>query len=199
MEKPYSPASEQNRAPILEVLRTHFADRNKALEIGSGTGQHAVWFASQLPHLVWQTSDRAENLAGIRMWLDEAGLPNVLPPLILDVMGGQWPDMRFDAVFSANTVHIMAWAEVEAMFAGLKGVMTEDAKLAIYGPFHYGSRATSESNARFDASLRMQAAHMGVRDFEAVDRLAQGVGLRLVEDVAMPVNNRCLIWKRGGR
>lgn len=194
-QKPHSPACERNREPILTVLRQHFADRARVLEIGSGTGQHAVHFGAGLPHLVWQTSDRPENHPGIRAWLDEVGSDNVLPPLTLDV-GGDWPRARYDAAFSANTLHIMAWAEVEALFRGLDTVLEEDAVVAIYGPFHYDGRATSESNARFDESLRAQAPHMGIRDSAAVDRLAAAVGLRPVADVAMPANNRCRIWRR---
>lgn len=195
IDKPYAPACERNRDPILAVLREHFADRRQVLEIGSGTGQHAVHFAAALPHLTWQTSDRPENLPGIRLWLDEAALPNTPPPLPLDV-NGPWPQLRFDAAFSANTLHILAWPEVERMFAGLAGVLTETAKLVIYGPFNYGGRHTSESNARFDAMLRAEAAHQGIRDFEAVDALATRIGLDLLEDRAMPANNRCLVWQR---
>lgn len=195
-DKPYATACERNRDPILAVLREHFANRRQVLEIGSGTGQHAVHFAAALPHLTWQTSDRPENLPGIRLWLDEAALPNTPPPLPLDV-NGPWPQQRFDAAFSANTLHILAWAEVERLFAGLAGVLTETAKLVIYGPFNNGGRYTSESNARFDAMLRAEAAHQGIRDFEAVHALAAGIGFTLLEDLAMPANNRCLIWQRG--
>ena len=198
MDKPYSPASERNREPILAVLREHFADRQQVLEIGSGTGQHAVHFAAGLPHLTWQTSDRAENLDGIRAWLDEAGLPNTPAPLQLDVTQERWPAQQYDAVYSANTLHIMSWAEVERLFARLPEVLAANAKLAIYGPFNYGGRFTSDSNAAFDASLRAQLPHRGIRDFDAVDALARAIGLSLLEDRAMPANNRCLVWARGG-
>ena len=196
-DKPHSPASERNRETILAVLREHFADRQQVLEIGSGTGQHAVHFAAGLPHLAWQTSDRAENLDGIRAWLDEAGLPNTPAPLQLDVTQERWPAQRYDAVYSANTLHIMSWAEVERLFARLPEVLAANAKLAIYGPFNYGGRFTSDSNAAFDASLRAQVPHRGIRDFEAVDALARAIGLSLLEDRAMPANNRCLVWARG--
>ncbi|MEW5771147.1 MAG: DUF938 domain-containing protein [Pseudomonadota bacterium] len=198
VEKPNAPSCERNRDPILEVLREHFMDRREVLEIGSGTGQHAVFFAAALPHLLWQASDRAENLPGIGLWLDEAALPNTPPPLELDV-SGSWPARRFDAVFSANTLHIMAWEEVERLFAGLDAVLAEGAILAIYGPFNYGGRFTSESNAKFELWLKERGAHQGIRDFEAVDALARGIGLRLVEDREMPANNRCLVWCREGR
>ncbi|MGH8728928.1 MAG: DUF938 domain-containing protein [Burkholderiales bacterium] len=195
VRKPYAPACDRNRDPILNALRVHFADRARVLEIGSGTGQHAVYFAQALQHL-WQTSDCAENLPGIRLWIEDANVPSTPPPLELDVNADQWPRTRFDAVFSANTLHIMSWAEVERMFSGLAGVMTADAKLTIYGPFNYGGRFTSQSNAAFDASLKAQSPHMGIRNFEAVDALAQNIGLDLVEDAAMPANNRCLVWRR---
>jgi hypothetical protein len=196
IEKPFSAACERNREPILAVLRAQFADRRRVLEIGSGTGQHAVHFAQALPQLVWQTTDRAENLPGVQSWLDEAVLPNTPAPLILDVAASDWSISTFDAVFSANTLHIMAWPEVEALFAALPGVTTADAKLAVYGPFNYGGKYTSASNAEFDASLKARDAQMGIRDFAAVDALARVVGFMLLDDVAMPANNRMLIWQR---
>jgi hypothetical protein len=195
MDKPHSPSCDRNRDPILGVLREHCLDRRDLLEIGSGTGQHAVFFAAALPHLTWQASDRGENLPGIRIWLDEAALINTPLPLELDV-NGSWPKRRFDAVFTANTLHIMAWPEVERCFAGLAGVLADDAKLIVYGPFNYGGQFTSESNANFDDWLKARGAHQGIRDFEAVNALAERLGLELAEDRAMPANNRCLVWHR---
>lgn len=195
IEKPYSEACVRNREPILAVLREQFADRRHVLEIGSGTGQHAVHFAAALPHLQWQTSDRAPYLPGIRLWLAEAGLPNMPPPLCFDV-NGDWPAARFDAVFSANTLHIMSWAEVERLFAGLPAVLEHDARLVLYGPFRHGGEHASTSNVAFDASLRAADPRMGIRDAEAVIGLAEAIGLRLIEDRAMPANNRCLVWQR---
>ena len=194
-EKPYSPSCDRNRVPILGVLREHFADRRRVLEIGSGTGQHAVYFAAALPQLSWQTSETAENLSGLRMWLDEARLPNTPPPLRLDVTGS-WPRTAFDAVFSANTLHIMGWTEVETMFDRLGGVLAADAVVAIYGPFHYDGKFTSDSNAAFNDWLHSRGSHMAIRDFEKVDALAARHALQLVADVAMPANNRTLIWRR---
>jgi len=193
--KPHSPASERNRDPILAVLRGFFGDRSAVLEIGSGTGQHAVHFAAAMPQLRWQASDRTEHLPGIRAWLAEAALPNTPDPLELDVTG-TWPHATFDAVFSANTLHIMGWAEVEALFAALPGATTDDAKLAIYGPFNIGGKFTSDSNAAFDASLRARAPKMGIRDIAAVDALAQAAGFALADDIALPANNRILLWQR---
>ncbi|GAC1630791.1 MAG: class I SAM-dependent methyltransferase [Nevskia sp.] len=197
-DKPYSPACERNREPILAVLREHFADRQEVLEIGSGTGQHAVHFAAAMPWLRWQAADRAPYLPGIRAWLAEAALPNTPAPLALDV-DGLWPAARYDAVFSANTLHIMSWPEVVTLFERLPSVLGEDAKLAIYGPFRYRGAHTSASNAGFDAALRAEVAAMGIRDVEAVLALAAGIGFELREDRAMPANNRCLVWQRAAQ
>ena len=196
INKPYSESCEQNREPILAVLRELFADRRHVLEIGSGTGQHAVYFAAELPHLVWQTADVAPHHPGIRAWLEDAGLPNVRPPLALDVSHTEWRSGRYDAVFSANTLHIMGWPEVEAFFAGVAAVLEPGGVLTVYGPFNYGGAFTSESNARFDAWLKARDPASGVRDFEAVDALARAHGLVLQQDVAMPANNRTLVWRR---
>lgn len=196
-EKPYAPACERNREVILDVLEACFSDRKQVLEVGSGTGQHAVFFAAAMPWLTWQAADLAENLPGIRLWLDEAKLPNLLPPIEL-ASGGPWPRGPYDAVFSANTLHIMGWPDVQKLFAGLDGVMAQDAVLAIYGPFNYGGKFTSESNANFDVWLKQRSAASGIRDFEAVNALAESIGLKLIADRAMPANNRTLIWKRAG-
>lgn len=194
-EKPDAPSCARNREPILAVLRRHFADRRRVLEIGSGTGQHAVFFAAELPHLIWQASDRLENLAGIQAWLDEAALGNTPAAMPFDV-GDAWPVRRFDAVFSANTLHIMSWPEVGRLFAGLPGVMADDFTLVIYGPFNHDGRYTSESNAAFDAWLKQGGVQRGLRDLDAVDALAAQAGLKLIEDCPMPSNNRCLVWHR---
>jgi len=196
IDKPYAESCEQNRAPILAVLREVFADRRHVLEIGSGTGQHAVYFAPELPHLTWQTADVPAHHAGIRLWLEDAALPNVRPPLALDANDTAWHGDRYDAVFSANTLHIMSWAEVELCFAGIGAVLEADGVLAIYGPFNYDGKFTSDSNARFDAWLKARDPASGVRDFEAVNALAAAQGLVLTRDVAMPANNRTLVWRR---
>ncbi|MGK2952254.1 MAG: DUF938 domain-containing protein [Thiobacillus sp.] len=197
-DKPFAESCVQNREPILAVLREWFADRRRVLEIGSGTGQHAVYFAPELPHLVWQTADVPEHHVGIRAWLDEAALPNVLPPLVLDVTQMAWRSSRYDAVFSANTLHIMGWPAVEHFFAGVGAVLEAGGVLAVYGPFNYNGTFTSDSNARFDAWLKARDPASGVRDFEAVDALARAQGLVLQQDIAMPANNRTLVWRRGG-
>jgi SAM-dependent methyltransferase len=196
MSKPFSAACERNRAPILNHLRVLFADCKSVLEIGSGTGQHAVYFGAQLPQLLWQTSDVPAHHAGIQAWLDEARLPNVLPPLTLDVATDDWPTGPFDAVFTANTCHIMAWPQVEAMVAGASRVLAPGGLFCIYGPLKEGGHFSSDSNAAFDAQLRAQAPHMGIRDLEALERLAAAGQMRRVADHAMPANNRLLAWQR---
>jgi hypothetical protein len=155
-----------------------------------------VYFGAELPHLVWQTGDVPQHHAGILAWLGEAALPNVLPPLALDVCHSGWRSGRYDAVFSANTLHIMSWPEVECFFEGVGEVLEAGGVLAVYGPFNYGGAFTSESNARFDAWLKARDPASGVRDFEAVDALARAQGLVLKLDIAMPANNRTLVWCR---
>lgn len=194
--KPYAESCEQNRDPILAVLHPLLQECRLLLEIGSGTGQHAVYFTPHLPHLTWQTSDLAENHAAIRAWLDEEGPANALPPLELDVRQGPWPGQRYDAVFSANTAHIMGWPAVQALFAGVGGVLAARGLFILYGPFNYGGHYTSESNARFDQWLKGRDPHSAIRNFEDLDALAQAAGLELVADIEMPANNRTLVWRK---
>lgn len=185
--KPYSEACERNREPILAVLKRVLGASRKVLEIGSGTGQHAAYFAPALPHLVWQASDVAAHLPGIREWGVE--------PIELDV-DGTWPRIDADGAFTANTCHIMSWPQVEKMFAGLGAIATLKT-FCLYGPFNYGGRPTSESNARFDAMLRARDPLSGLRDIEAIVALAGKQGMTLLEDNAMPANNRLLVFKKG--
>ena len=187
--RPFSEASERNREPILAVLKRVFADSRKVLEIGSGTGQHAACFSAALPHLAWQASDVAEHLAGIRMWGVE--------PIELDV-DKPWPALDADAVFSANTAHIMSWPQVERMFAGIASMRSVKV-FCLYGPFSYGGKHTSESNARFDAMLRARDPASGVRDFDDVAVLAQRCGMVVDEDNPMPANNRLLVFGTAAR
>ncbi|MBI3343926.1 MAG: DUF938 domain-containing protein [Gammaproteobacteria bacterium] len=194
--KPYSEACDQNKVPILKVLREVFKDRRTVLEIGSGTGQHAVYFGSQLSHLIWQPSDLAGHHAGIMMWLDEYRLPNVHPPIRLDVDDEHWPEQRFDAVFSANTAHILSWPQVERMFAGVGSALQDNGVFALYGPFNYRGCYTSDSNVRFDQWLKAREPSSGIRDFEALDSLAHAQDMILLKDYEMPVNNRTLVWRK---
>jgi len=194
--KPYSESCEQNRAPILQVLRAELAGRSRLLEIGSGTGQHAAYFAPEFPSLIWQTSDVAAYHPGIHAWLEDAEVDNILPPLALDVCRDAWPDMLFDAAFSANTAHIMAWPEVECMFEGVGKVLETGGVFCLYGPFNYGGRFTSESNARFEQWLKARDPESGIKDFEAMQKLAEHAGLSLGKDYEMPANNRMLAWSK---
>jgi hypothetical protein len=197
-DKPNAPATERNREPILAVLRERFADRTRVIEIGSGTGQHAVFFAAALPHLTWQTSDLPDNHPGIRAWVEDSGLDNVLPPVAFDMAApARWPAARYDAIFTANTLHIASWPQVQSFFQHLPRLLADDATLVVYGPFNIGGRYTSASNADFDQWLKARDPASGIRDLEAVQALAERAGLRFVEDSAMPAHNRCLVWKKG--
>jgi len=164
------------------------------LEIGSGTGQHAVYFARHLPHLIWQASDVAPHLPGIRAWIDEAPLSNLPAPIALDINDATWPRVDADAVFTSNTVHIASWPEVQRLFQQAGALLPEGGVLAVYGPFKYGGVHTAESNARFDLMLRERDPRSGLREFEAVDDLARKSGFILLEEHAMPANNRTVVW-----
>jgi len=195
MELPFSAASENNRIPILEALTRLFATGGSVLEIGAGTGQHAVFFASQLPALTWQPADQEEYLWVIRARQQQARLPNLLPPVELEACTFDWSSRQYDHLYSANTAHIMSWEAVCAMFEGA-GQALGDGVFALYGPFNRNGQFTSESNRAFDASLRSQRPEMGIRDDAALTALATRYGLALVEDIPMPANNRLLVWRR---
>ena len=189
-----SEACERNKAPILTILRELFATTSYVLEIGSGTGQHAIYFAQQLPHLVWQPSDLPDNLAAIIQRLEMECPANVKKPIGLNVQNEPWPVSSTDAVFSANSLHIMSWENVKHFFRGVSAVLDPIGLLCVYGPFRYGNLYTSDSNETFDWYLKNRDPLSGIKDFEAVDRLAIKGGLRLVADHAMPANNQMLIW-----
>ena len=192
--KSFSQSCENNKGPILDVLRPLLKRRRACLEIGSGTGQHAAFFAARLPHLVWQASDVAGNHASIDAWID--GVDNAPLPVVLDVDGDDWPARCYDAAFSANTAHIMHWPTVVHMFHGVSGILEAGAVFALYGPFSYYGEHTSPGNQRFDRTLRASDPGMGIRDYEAVVELASSVGMTLLADHAMPANNRTLLWQR---
>lgn len=194
--KHYAESCDINKDPILDVLKEVFADRRQVLELASGTGQHAVHFARALPHLTWQTSELEQNHAGIQLWLDEAQLANVFAPLHIDANDERWPAGHYDAIFNANTVHILSWPEVEKLFSGMGRVLNSGGILCLYGPFNYGGKFTSESNARFDVWLKSRDPKSGVRDFAALNALAIQQGMTLLKDVEMPINNRTLVWQR---
>lgn len=193
---PFSQACENNKPYILEVLREVFADRQRVLEIGSGTGQHACHFAEHLPWLQWQPSELPENLPVLRPRCAGYAGDNLLPEIALDVRQTPWGVAIPDALFSANTLHIMAFSAVQQFFTALADSDAPDVVLAIYGPFNYGGHYTSASNARFDEWLARRDPHSAIRDFEAINALAESAAFSLREDVAMPANNRLLVWQR---
>lgn len=191
-----SEASERNKVPILEVLRREFATTRAVLEIGSGGGQHAAYFAAHLPHLSWQPSEVAALVPALAERVRLEATANLRAPVALDVREVPWNVAPVDGIFSANTLHIMDWSAVEDFFRGLGGALSGGGVLCVYGPFNYGGRYTSDSNAKFDAFLRARDPQSGIRDFEAVDRLAGAQQLTLSADHAMPANNRTLVWRR---
>jgi len=199
---PFSAACERNRAPILAVLHQAFRDSREVLEIGSGTGQHAVHFAAALSGLHWQPTERAAQLPGLRARIALEGSENLRAPLELELETGPWPadptaGRPWDAAFSANTLHIIAVALVERFFAGVGATLAPRAHLAVYGPFRYAGRFTTESNAQFDAALKQRDPDSGIRDAEWVQQLAAAQRFALVADHPMPANNQLLVWQRG--
>lgn len=192
--QPFSQACENNKQPILAVLARVFNESRHVLEIGSGTGQHAVFFARELPQLAWQTSDVLEHHQGIQRWLSAYPAPNLLAPVEFDLRAPRWPDEKIDAVFSANTAHIVSWPLVEVMFTTVAAHLPIGGYFVLYGPFNYAGQFTSDSNRAFDQFLRERDPASGIRDIEALQTLAARVGLALQDDVAMPANNRCLVW-----
>jgi SAM-dependent methyltransferase len=194
---PCSPACERNREPILQYLRPLLEGRRRVVEIGSGTGQHAAWFAPRLPELTWVTTDRPENHAAIRAWLEASDATNIAGPLRLDVLEAPWPELgAIDGAFSANTAHIMPEAAVVAMFAGLGERLPAGAPFLLYGPFMEQGRHTSHSNEAFDADLRARGVGMGVRDLGWLLQVAAVAGFDLEAVAPMPANNRMLAWRR---
>lgn len=193
INRPYAESAEQNKLVIFDAIKPYL--QGEVLEIGSGTGQHAVYFAAQMPQISWQTSELAANLSGIRVWIEGSGLGNLLAPIELDVRGA-WPDHRYDLVYSANCFHIMGKDAVARCIEAVGDCLKPDGVFAVYGPFNYDGAYTSESNARFDQMLRARNPASGIKDFEWVENLADGSQLQLLEDVAMPANNRILVWQK---
>lgn len=194
--QPFSSAAERNRQPILDQLQILIPQRGPVLEIGSGTGQHAVFFANKMPGILWQPSDREENLAGLEARFTAEGDNNILPPLKLDVIRDPWPNTPFAAAFSANTAHIMPWDAVVAMFAGVATHLETHGRFCLYGPFNVDGCFTSESNAHFDAHLRAQDSRMGIRDMADIESLASLHHIPLEQKHAMPANNFFLVFKK---
>lgn len=194
---PYSPACERNREPILAFIAPRLATATRVVEIGSGTGQHAAWFAPRLPQLAWLTTDLRANHAAISAWIEASGAGNIEGPLELDTLADDWPDLGpADAAYSANTAHIMPEPAVVAMFEGLGARLPSGAPYFLYGPFMEQGRHTSESNAGFDADLRARGQGMGVRDLAWLLQVAALAGFELETVEPMPANNRVLVWRR---
>lgn len=193
---PFAPASERNKRPILEVLKRVLPEQGRLLEIGAGTGQHAVFFAPEFPGLDWQTSDRAEELAGLRARIAREGKGFLPPPVILDVQNGPWPEAELAAIYSANTAHIMAWPAVGAMFAGAGRLLLPGACFCLYGPFNVDGEFTAPSNADFDLQLRARNPSMGLRDVADLVVLAGNNRMDLAHRTAMPSNNFLLVFRR---
>ncbi len=196
MEYSVSDAADRNKAPILKIIATEFAHTRRVLEIGSGTGQHALHFAAHLPHISWQPSDTGDYLPTLRERLRSEGAANLREVMELDVRTQPWPVDRVDGIFSANTLHIMSWKAVQDFFRGVGHVLGTPGVLCIYGPFRYGDRYTSDSNARFDEFLQRRDPDSGLRDAHELDGLARQQGLQLGADHAMPANNQLLVWTR---
>ena len=197
--KQSSPSCERNKEPILAVLREILSAPGLVLEIGSGSGQHAVHFARGLPHVEWQPTDVADNLPGICAWRDEAGLVNLRTPLVLDLFSDRWPVAVAQAVVCVNTIHIVSWEAVERLFAGVGRLLSPGGVMYVYGPYRYADRSLEPSNEEFDRWLKARDSASGVRLFEDVNRLAGQNGLMLAGDRAMPANNRSIWWIKNGR
>jgi len=193
--KQYSAACDQNKDPILKVIKPLLLNTKSVLEVGSGTGQHCVYFAKELPHLTWQASDQSMYLPSVSAWIDDAKLANTPKVLKLNV-DLNWPEDKYQAIYSANTVHIMSWEMVLNFFKGVGQVLDKGGVFILYGPFNYQGQYTSQSNANFDLLLKNADPLSAIRDFEALNQLAQKVGLNLINDFAMPANNRILCWEK---
>jgi SAM-dependent methyltransferase len=193
---PFSEACERNKGPILEVLRSVFADRSNVLEIGSGTGQHAVHFATHLEHVTWHPTERLGAVPQLAARIQTEGGRNLRQPMVLDVRQSVWPLRSVDAVFTANTLHILSWPEVAAMFQGIGGTLTSGGVVCIYGPFRYAGRYTSPSNLEFDRLLQERDPESGIREIHDLTELASGFGLRLEADHDLPAYNRLLVFMK---
>lgn len=196
MSIPEAPAAERNKAPILDALRPRLESCREVLEIGSGTGVHAAWFTQVLPELVWQPSNPPGNNDAMRERVRQVGSSQIKSPVDLDLLTGPWPDRAFDMLYAANVVHIAPFEATPALFAGANQVLTETGVVCLYGPYFYTGETPGEGNAAFDASLRSEDPRMGIRLFEDVAHAALEHGLELEEDMAMPANNRLLVFRR---
>ncbi|MFW2372444.1 MAG: DUF938 domain-containing protein [Gammaproteobacteria bacterium] len=197
LQRPYAESCEQNQQVILQILQQVFTNPGRVLEIGSGTGQHVLFFSNHMPHLSWQPTDIVSQLEAIRMWMEDADHDRIQSPRELDLRNTHWLiDQGYDYVFTANTTHIVSWPLVQAMFKGVAESLKSGGRFAQYGPFNYAGQYTSDSNARFDSWLKDRDPDSGIRNFEDLQVLAHSHGLELQQDYAMPANNRILVWRK---
>jgi len=196
MNKPNAPSCEQNQQVILDVLKTLFTEPGDVLEIGSGTGQHAVFFTEHLAHLNWQPGDLETEHAGMKMWLDEVEHDRIRVPLVLDVDMPEWKVAKKDYIFTANTTHIISALQTEKMFQHVGNCLKTGGIFVQYGPFNYNGKYTSESNANFDVWLKQRNPLSCIKDFEIIEVLAAENSMQLFKDIEMPANNRILVWKK---
>jgi hypothetical protein len=196
-DKPFSPACERNKDPILAVMKQYInKEDRRLLEIGSGTGQHAVYLAPHFPFMEWHPSDVPANLSGMKKWFDEYAIPSIQPAIKLDIGKHELPKLKFDVAFTANTFHIMHWKECKSLIKQFGGRLREGSRVLIYGPFKYDGEFTSPSNAEFDQELRLRDPLSGIRSFEDVLNAMTKNGFELLDDVEMPANNRMLVFNR---
>lgn len=194
--KPFAESSEQNKQDILAIIQPLFSKLKRVLEIASGTGQHAVYFSQTMPNLNWQPSDLDSALPGIQSWVNESGLANLNQPIALDVSSINWPQQTFDAIFSANSLHIMSQQHVKDLFSNVGRVLNKNGLITVYGPFNYHGQFTSQSNQHFDGWLKSRNSNSGIKEFEWCNDLAENAGFKLIKDYEMPQNNRILVWQK---
>ena len=194
--RPFNPSAEKNKLPIFEELSPMLASSSLILEIGSGTGQHAVFFCERLPQCIWQPSEISSSLDVLRKGVYGSGLPDLRSPIVLDVMDDNWHVDELDVIFSANTAHFMPWPSVFKMISGAYRTLKKDGIFCLYGPFHYEKKIVSEGNRRLDRWLREQGKGLRIRGFEALVILAANQSLILRHDIEMPANNHLLVFQK---
>ena len=196
MQRPYAESCDQNKQVIFDVIKEEFSNPGDLLEIGSGTGQHAVYFSEHLLHINWQTSEVEDQLAGIKLWMQDVNHNRMRSPIVIDVIDELWPSKEMDYVFTANTAQIISWPHVLGMFKGVGKVLKPGGKFVQYGPFNYNGEYTSASNAQFDVWLKQRDPNSGIRNFQDIEKLAAENGMSLYQDYEMPANNRILVWQK---
>lgn len=195
MNKPFSPSADRNKEPILNALKSELSANQRVLEIGSGTGQHACYFAAALPNIIWQPTELKQNISTISGWINEENIENILEPKELDVDAHPWPVMSADVCFSSNMFHIVSMHSIRSIFSGCKAALEDDGKLCVYGPFSIDGQHTSASNKHFDQQLRASDPNSGIRDLSELDEIAQQSGFNACRRIAMPANNFLVVWE----